>query len=462
MKVRYLVLALGSFLLGVSCRFPESNPAGSIPVENTSVQVESEAPPSLPPPATESGDDPSFREQVSGYTTLGRDGNRLVDGWGTLPESPTVDIPLNGIPLWLVAAPLADGQDGASGTLWSVVLEDGQVQFFILEEGLVREIDSPPALTESNPPLLSHEDGKWDLLLPPDTAPALGPPAYLDAAGNWVFADGNGDLVFMNSRGVEQYRLAVKALPDGRILVDPDGRILLLTQPTERYGHGVLGDSIEAGAITLVESIPEPKVVQTIHLPESLVIEGIAPLWVDMTGDGRREIIVTQSSEEQGAQIVIYDEGGDLVASGPAIGRGYRWRHQLAVGPFGPAGEIELIDVLTPHIGGVVEYYRLSGTDLEIIAQVPGYSSHVIGSRNLDMAVAGDFDGDGNIELVLPNQERSELAGIQRTQDGAAVEWTLPLGGTLGTNLAATSVGGRVVLGAGRTDGVLRLWFSSS
>ena len=79
--------------------------------------------------------------------------------------------------------------------------------------------------------------------------------------------------------------------------------------------------------------------------------------------------------------------------TGPAIGRGNRWRHQIAVAPFGPNGERELVDVLTPHIGGVVEFYRMVGDRIEIVATVPGFTSHVIGSRNLDLALAADADG---------------------------------------------------------------------
>jgi hypothetical protein len=294
---------------------------------------------------------------------------------------------------------------------------------------------------------------------PPGDAPELAPPAILDESGNWVYIDANGDLVFMLASGVESARLAVAALPDGRILVDGDNRLLLLTQPTERYGHGVLGDAIEAGAVVLIETEPEPVVILTIPIPEPLVVEGIAPLWADITGDGNREIILTLSDVEQGAQIVAYDENGVQIGVGPAIGQGYRWRHQLAVAPFGPDGEVELVDVLTPHIGGVVEYYRLVGNELKIVAQIPGYTSHVNGARNLDMAIAGDFDGDGRIELLLPNQARTELGAINRTDAGAEVAWTIPLDGRLSTNLAAvTTASGRLILGAGTETGTLRLW----
>lgn len=67
------------------------------------------------------------------------------------------------------------------------------------------------------------------------------------------------------------------------------------------------------------------------------------------------------------------------------------------------------MDALTPHIGGEVEFYRLRGDQLEIVAQVPSYTSHVLGTHNLDMATAVEIDGDGRLELLLPNQARTEL-----------------------------------------------------
>ena len=42
--------------------------------------------------------------QMAAYTHYRADGNRLVDGWGTLPEALPLDTPLDGLPEWLVAA----------------------------------------------------------------------------------------------------------------------------------------------------------------------------------------------------------------------------------------------------------------------------------------------------------------------------------------------------------------------
>ena len=393
--------------------------------------------------------------RVVGYTHLSPDGNRVVAGTGDLPDLAPIDISLSGVPAWLVAAPLDEG------SIWVAALHDGRVQAFGVTQGEAVEIAiSPNVLPSGTPPLLVVENGVPRLVAPPDGASTLTHPVVLDD-GRVAYIDGDGALIVTD--GLGESRLAVDALPDARILMDEDQRLLLLTGPTDRYPHGVLGDRIEASAITLVETEPTLRRVLTIPVPDGFVIEGIAPIWADVDGVPGREIVVTISNAEQGAQIVVFDESGNRVASGPAIGRASRWRHQIASGPFGPDGETEVVDVLTPHIGGVVEFYRRQGDELRIVAQVRGYTSHIIGTRNLDMAAAADFDGDGRIELLLPSQSRTELGAIQRTQDGADVAWTISVGGRVVTNLAAvTLLDGTLAVGVGRDDGVLRLWLPES
>ncbi|MDQ4000016.1 MAG: hypothetical protein M3283_03200 [Actinomycetota bacterium] len=77
---------------------------------------------------------------------------------------------------------------------------------------------------------------------------------------------------------------------------------------------------------------------------------------------------------------------------------------------------------------------------------------------NLDTARAGDLDGDGTFELLVPSQDHTELSAIRHGESGAEVAWTLPAGGVLTTNLAtAATPDGRVAVAAGR-EGVLRIW----
>jgi endonuclease YncB( thermonuclease family) len=389
-----------------------------------------------------------------GYTYQRPDGNRLVSGKGTLPRAVPLDIPLDGQPLWLVAAPVS------GGSVWVAVLTDGRVQAFHVAGRRVTPIaielgQLPPGM----PPLLRVTNDVPNLITNPtaEASPLTHPVVLPDSQGQLAFIETSGDLVIWN--GEEAGRVAVKALPDARLLVDELGRILLLSDATTRYAHGVLGDEVEAASITLVETTPVLRVAQQIEIPPPSVVEDIAPIWTDLTGDGTREIIVTLSDVDQGARIAVFSEDGEQIAVGPAIGQGYQWRHQLAVAPTGADGDLEVIDVMTPHIGGIVDFFQLAGDGLKLMDQMSGYTSHVLGSRNLDMAAAGDFDGDGQMELLLPDQERTSLGAIRRSTGSAEVAWRIPAGEGISTNLCAvTFPDGTLAAGVGHEGNQLRLW----
>ncbi|MGB1288052.1 MAG: hypothetical protein ACPG7F_16055, partial [Aggregatilineales bacterium] len=173
------------------------------------------------------------------------------------------------------------------------------------------------------------------------------------------------------------------------------------------------------------------------------------------------DLITTISNGRVGAyiQAYLFTADGLREVNGPAIGQGFRWRHQLAWGAFGANGEMALVDDLTPHIGGSVEFYTFNGDALDIQSSLRGYTSHIIGSRNLDMAVAGDFNGDGQPEIVMTTQDRRTIAGIQWNAVGAEEIWRLPLDGVIASNFSALPLSdGRLALAVGTEDGRLRVW----
>ncbi|MHC4581374.1 MAG: hypothetical protein ACYS14_07945, partial [Planctomycetota bacterium] len=378
----------------------------------------------------------------SSYTYQQPTGNRLILGRCNLPEARCLDVPL-----------LEEAE-------WVVVLADGRIQAFVLAGDVVESLDlESQEYRLPGPPALGLIDESIQLMVPliPTGSPLTHPILlnHPDPAFASLGIDGN--LVVWEYGRVTH--LLVDALTDSRLMTDEAGRILVLTNPSVRYRHGVLGDVLEATSITIVETFPCPRVAAKISVPSPQVIEGLSPIWADLDADGSPEILVTVSDAAEGARLLAYTETGELRASGPPIGRGYRWRHQLAVAPFGPAGEIEVATVLTPHIGGIVEFYRLVDDRLEVVARVPGYSTHAIGSRNLDMALAGDFDSDGHVELLVPNQQFDTLGAIRRTVDGAQVAWSIPAGGRITTNIGAVQPGDdTIVVAAGHTPKMLRLW----
>lgn len=374
-------------------------------------------------------------------------GSRFVPGVGSMPDAVYLSVQLDGVPKWVVGTP------SRSRASWLVALEDGRV----LAVDADGRLTTAGQLAPGQPPVgMIDPDGDLALLPLPADASVRSVPVVLP--DGLLYVANNGDVVRI-SRGSIAARRALDALPDARIVVCGGWGAVYAGQ-TDRYAHGVLGDAVEASALVVfdVETLDE---VYRITLDGGMVFEGLTPLWTDLDGGGSEELIATVADAEFGARIRVYaGDTGDQVAEGPLIGRGGRWRHQLAAGAFSEDGVIELASVLTPHIGGVVQFSRLNGADFPVVAELRGFTSHVLYSDNLDMAVAGDFDGDGRVELVLPDQERRNLAGLRRDgpQD-VEIAWVVPVDGAVSTNLAAlTLADGHLALAVGTDSGLLHIW----
>ncbi|MDQ3942929.1 MAG: hypothetical protein M3254_07475, partial [Actinomycetota bacterium] len=350
------------------------------------------------------------------YTYGQASGNRATEGTGSLPDSSPVDVELDGEPTWVVGVPIEE--DPA----WVVALEDGRVEAFRLdEEGSARPLPVSPGRLAAGQPLAVAAEGEGLRLLTSSSegASALTHPVPLSPDGGkglLVVAE-DGNLFAENGGGLAPVGSPqTRALPDARAVRSLNGRIAILSDPTDRYAHNVIGDDLEAESITILEPSEKSAEIVGRILPESGgVFELIAPLWFEGTSSEEELLAVTESTPDEGSRIALYVPGGGLAAAGPFMGQGQRWRHLLATGPFGPNGEVEIAVVRTPHISGVVEFYAIDedAGELEIVATQPGYSSHEIYSRNLDTARAGDLDGDGAFELLVPSQDHTELSAIR-------------------------------------------------
>lgn len=345
-------------------------------------------------------------------------GNRVVEGCGPLTGE-VLDVELGGTPVWV----LPDPSD--RGGSWFVVLEDGTVDH-IIDDGsdtpYVSQSQSPP-LPEGHPPLVVAT-GEDEVVV----GSALGATAW--------FAD-----PLLDARVTEI---------SGAALVSPVG-------PTDRYAHGVLGDEHEASALEVRDQ--SGPLVRIAVGPEE-VIEGVSAMVVELTEDDPvPQLLVTVSDADAGARLRAYGLDGSVIAESDPIGQGSRWMHQIGVGRLAQDGEQEIIAVRTPHIGGIVEAYRVEGDRLELVAATSGYSSHQLGSVNLDMALLADTDGDGRLDVVVPTQSMDELALLARTDDGFEELGRLALDGRLLTNVAATpGQDGNIVLAVGTHAGTLRVF----
>lgn len=217
----------------------------------------------------------------------------------------------------------------------------------------------------------------------------------------------------------------VKALPDKRPGQIPHSRIASgkknisaawLAGATERYAHGILGDSVEA-SILAVETV-EGKILQY-TLADSRVFEDLVPRLFDINKDGKDEVLVVESDTSLGASLSVYGvESGQLVhiASTPFLGRPNRWLNPVGVGDFDGDGSFDVALVATPHIGGILRLYRFVDSRLVLFAEHPGVSTHKIGSQELGLGIV--VHQETKALLILPNQTHQKLILLKWTENG--------------------------------------------
>lgn len=357
---------------------------------------------------------------AAGRVDLSPTGNRVIEGPGSL----LADEPL------IIDARVADttavwiAPTGPSD--WLVVSSDGSVDIIstVGDEVTVEPLPTAPL------------------------DPSLGPPLVTTSAG----------ATLVEVHDVLRSFFA-DPLPDTRVTTD-GSRLVAVGGPTDRYPHGVLGDVLEGSTIDVVDLDGGSRTPVSIDGPD--VFEAISPMLADVDGDGAADAVMTVSNGETGSRLVAYDlADGSIVGESEPIGQSNRWRNLLAIAPTGPDGETEIIDILTPHIGGTLQFFQLVDGRLEQVASAGTYSTHSIGSRNLDLGIVTDADGDGRLDVLLPTQDMSELAVVTRdaTADTGTREVArVALGGRLTSNVAAAVTDGGVAYAVGVSDGSVRLW----
>jgi hypothetical protein len=255
-------------------------------------------------------------------------------------------------------------------------------------------------------------------------------------------------------------RMAVPAggLEDGTVAV---GRGIVarawLAEPTGRYRHGILGDTVEAASLVIERRDGGRAVVSS---GAEAVFEDLSPRLVEI--DGTERIVVVKSYLDRGSSLAIVDPAaGSIVAETPPVGHANAWVHPVGIADFDGDGATDIALVRQPHVLGRLELWSFRGGLLQKIAEVPDVSTHAIGSRALGMSAVADFDGDGRPDLAVPSLDRRALRLIAfAPRPREIVRVALP-------SRAATDFGmvmrrGRVALIAGLENGALVLLHDGS
>ncbi len=154
--------------------------------------------------------------------------------------------------------------------------------------------------------------------------------------------------------------------------------------PTRDYGHGVLGDAIEARSVLVAYDGPLGRFCDQIHAGPERVFEDTNPRLFDLTGNGTDEVIVVAAHQRFGARIEVYGYPGPgahirLLAHTPYVGSRNRWRGVAAIGDLDGDGAFDIVEIDRPHLAKTMRVWRFDGAGLTEIANLRGLSNHRIG-----------------------------------------------------------------------------------
>jgi hypothetical protein len=244
-------------------------------------------------------------------------------------------------------------------------------------------------------------------------------------------------------------------IPDGRVARGTrDIAAAWLALPTTRYGHGALGDRIEAEALRVERRDGS---VAELRLGPDSVFEDLEPRLADLDGDGRDEIVVVRSYLAEGAAVAVYRLDGErlaLVAESPPIGRPNRWLNPIGIADFDGDGRTEIAVVETPHIGGILVIYDLDGGRLVERGRLAGFSNHASGTTVLAMA-AVLTGGAAGATIVLPGADRRSLEAVGFAGGRFARHWSVGLPLAVATAIVPVDLGGGTELVLGLADGTI-------
>lgn len=185
---------------------------------------------------------------------------------------------------------------------------------------------------------------------------------------------------------------------------------------TTRYGHGVLGDAVEWGALVIETGSGSRRIT----LARTHVFEDIAPRLWDVTGDGAPEVVVVQTDMRRGAALAVYGPAGKLAAT-PPIGTPFRWLAPVGAADMDGDGLVEIALVDRPHLRRVLQVWEFREGVLHLEAEAQGLTNHRIGEN----AIAGGMRDCGTGPEAVTVDAGWTRVMATRLVDGRAVSRSL-------------------------------------
>ncbi|MBF9031421.1 VCBS repeat-containing protein [Rhodobacterales bacterium HKCCE3408] len=185
---------------------------------------------------------------------------------------------------------------------------------------------------------------------------------------------------------------------------------------TTRYGHGVLGDAIEAGGLR-AEAGTLGGCDLAVILPDDHVFEDIAPRIADLDGDGRNEIVVVETDVNLGGSLAVYGlRDGALVklAETQHYGQPRRWLAPAGIADFNGDGLMDIAYVDRPHLARTLRIVTYENGVLREIAAASGLTNHRIGDSFITGGVRDCGQGP---EMVLTDTDWSRVVVARLSPD---------------------------------------------
>ena len=193
-----------------------------------------------------------------------------------------------------------------------------------------------------------------------------------------------------------------------------------LDQPVGGYDHDILGGIPHWSRLAVVAQpcagCGAGPAVYAVTLPGDMIFEDVMPRLWDVTGDGRAEVVLVETSLTRGARLAVWGFGDGqrgltrLAATG-FIGRPQRWLAPVGAGDFDGDGQMEIAYIDRPHLQRDLVVLRLEGGTLREVARAPGFTAHRIGDTAITSAVRRCVDGVD--EIVLPDGTWSRLMAVR-------------------------------------------------